>query len=72
VLPIGAGAEVGGEPTAAADADASDGVGAAIEMGMWSRGGTSSGTSEGHYWMEQPEPFSSWFPCGHGLHRPRS
>jgi hypothetical protein len=32
VLPIGAGAEVGGVPTAAADA----GVGAAVRVGRWS------------------------------------
>jgi hypothetical protein len=50
VLPAGAGAEVGGEPTAATDADA--GVVAAIEVGRWSRGGTPSGTSEEHYQME--------------------
>jgi hypothetical protein len=52
VLPAGAGAEVGGEPTAAANADA--GAGAAIEVGRWSRGGTPSGTSEEHCQMEQP------------------
>jgi hypothetical protein len=68
VLPAGAGAEVGGEPTAAADADA--GAGAAIEVGRWSRGGTPSGTSKEHYWMEQSQPSSSWFPCGCGWQRP--
>jgi hypothetical protein len=57
VLLAGADAEVGGEPTAAADADV--GVAAAIEVGRWSRGGTSSGTSEECYWMEQPQPSSS-------------
>jgi hypothetical protein len=59
-----------GEPTAAADA----GVGAAVAIGVgrWSRGGTPSGTSEEHYWMELPQPSSSWFPCGRGLHHPRS
>jgi hypothetical protein len=50
VLPVGAGVEVGGEPTAAADAAA--GVG--VEVDRWSRGGTPSGTSEEHYQMEQP------------------
>jgi hypothetical protein len=45
VLPAGAGAEVGGEPTAAADADA----GAGVEVDRWGRGGTPSGTSEEHY-----------------------
>jgi hypothetical protein len=44
-----AGAEVGGEPTVAADADA----GAAVEVGRWSRDSTPSGTLEEHYWMEQ-------------------
>jgi hypothetical protein len=38
--PAGAGAEVGGEPTAAADTDA----GATIEVDKWSCGGTRSGT----------------------------
>jgi hypothetical protein len=38
VLPVVAGAEVGGVPTAAA-----------VEVGRWSRGGTPSGTSEEHY-----------------------
>jgi hypothetical protein len=50
VLPAGAGAGVGREPTAAADADASPDV--AVEVGRWSRGGTPSGTSEEHYRME--------------------
>jgi hypothetical protein len=45
VLPAGAGAEVGGEPTTAADADAGGGV----EADRWGRGGTPSGTSEEHY-----------------------
>jgi hypothetical protein len=52
VLAIGVGAEVGRESTSAADVDA--GNGAAIEVGRWSRGSTPSGTSEEHYWMEQP------------------
>jgi hypothetical protein len=43
---------VGGEPTAAADADA----GAAVGMGRWGHGGAPSGTSEEHYQMEQPQP----------------
>jgi hypothetical protein len=68
VLPAGADAEVDGEPTAATDADA----GAGVEVDRWGRGGTASGTSEEHCWMEQPQPSSSWFPCGRGLHRPRS
>jgi hypothetical protein len=62
VLPAGAGAEVGGEPIAATDAHA--GAGAAVEVGKWSHGGTSSSTSEEHYQMEQLHPSSSWFPCG--------
>jgi hypothetical protein len=60
VLPAGADVEVGGEPTAVADAAA----GAGVEADRWGRGGTSSGTSEEHYWMERPQPSSSWFPCG--------
>jgi hypothetical protein len=70
VLPTGAGTEVGGEPTAATDIDA--GAGAADEVDRWSRGGTPSGTSGEHYRMEQPQPSSSWFPCEHILHHPRS
>jgi hypothetical protein len=66
VLPAGADAEVGGEPTAAVDAAA--GVG--VEVDRWGCGGTSFGTLEEHYWMERPQPSSSWFPCGHGLHHP--
>jgi hypothetical protein len=48
MLPAGVGTEVGGEPTAAADADA----GATVEVGKWSRGGTPFYTLEEHYWME--------------------
>jgi hypothetical protein len=70
VLPTDAGAGVGGEPIAAIDADA--GAGAAIEVDGWSRGGTPSGTLWEHYQIEQPQPSSSWFPCGRGLHHPRS
>jgi hypothetical protein len=54
VLPAGAGAEVGGKPTAATDADA--GASAAVEVSRWSHGGTPFGTSEEHYRMEQPQP----------------
>jgi hypothetical protein len=43
VLPVGADAEVGGEPTAAADIGA--GAAAAIGVGRWSRGGTPSGAT---------------------------
>jgi hypothetical protein len=70
VLPAGVDAEVGGEPTTAMDTDA--GVATAVEVGRWSRGGTQSGTSEEHYWMEQPQPSFFWFPCGRGWRRPRS
>jgi hypothetical protein len=52
VLPMGAGAEVGWEPTAATDTGTN--AAAAIRVGRWSRGGTLSGTSEEHYRMEQP------------------
>jgi hypothetical protein len=69
VEPTGAGVEVGGEPTTAVDTDA--GASAAVEMDRWSRGCTSSGTSEEHYRMEQPQPSSSWIPCGRELHHPR-
>jgi hypothetical protein len=68
VLPAGADAEVGGEPTTAADVAADAGV----EVDRWGRGGTPSGTSEEHYWMERSQPSSSWFPCGCRLHHPRS
>jgi hypothetical protein len=59
LLPVGAGAEVGGEPTTAADAGASAGAGPAVGVGRWSCGGTPSGTSEEHYRMELPQPSSS-------------
>jgi hypothetical protein len=67
VLPAGAGIEVGGEPTATADA----GVGAAVTVGVgrWSHRGTPSSTLEEHYRMELSRPSSSWFPCGCGWHR---
>jgi hypothetical protein len=68
VLPAGAGADVGGELTAAADADT--GAGLVIEVGRWSHGGTPSSTSEEHYWMEQPHSSSSWFPCVRELRHP--
>jgi hypothetical protein len=65
VLPTGAGAEVGGKPTATADA------GAGGEAGRWGCDGTPSGTLKEHYRMELPQPSSSLLPCGHGLHHPR-
>jgi hypothetical protein len=68
VLPAGVGAEVGGEPTAAADTDA----GAAVEVDKWSRGGTPSSTSGEHCRTEQPQPSSSCFPCGREWHHLRS
>jgi hypothetical protein len=68
VLPTGAGAEVGREPTTAADAGA--GAAAAVGVGRWSCGGTPSATLDEHYRMELPQPSSSWFPCGSGLHHP--
>jgi hypothetical protein len=43
VLPAGAGAEVGGETTAAVDADAG------VEVDRWSHDGTPSDTLEEHY-----------------------
>jgi hypothetical protein len=45
VLPAGVGVEVGGEPTAAVDADA----GAGVEVDRWGHGRTPSNTSEEHY-----------------------
>jgi hypothetical protein len=68
VLPAGAGAKVGGEPTATTDAD----VGAGVEVGRWSHGGTLSGTLEERNYMEQPQPSSFWFPYVRGLHSPQS
>jgi hypothetical protein len=50
VLPAGASAEVGEEPTVATDANA--GAVVAVEVGRWNRDVTQSGTSEKHYWME--------------------
>jgi hypothetical protein len=47
VLPIGAGAGVGGEPIAAANAGAD--IATADEVGRWGRDGIPSGTLEGHY-----------------------
>jgi hypothetical protein len=70
VLPTGAGAEVGVEPTTAADTGAGAGAVAAVGVGRWSHGGTPSGTLEEHYWTELPHHSSSWFPCERGLHRP--
>jgi hypothetical protein len=70
VLPAGVNTEVGSEPNATADADV--GAAVAVEVGRWNRGGTPSGTSEEHYWMEQPQPSSSWFSCERRWRRPRS
>jgi hypothetical protein len=52
VLPTDAAAEVGEEPTAAADV----GVDAAVagEVSRWSRGGIPSDTSEEHYQTKLP------------------
>jgi hypothetical protein len=47
VLPAGVGAEVGGEPTAAAGTGVD--VAAAGEVGRWSHGGTPSSTSVEHF-----------------------
>jgi hypothetical protein len=54
VLPTGAGAKVGGEPSAAADTGAD--VAAIDEAGRWSRDGTLSSTLEEHYRTELPQP----------------
>jgi hypothetical protein len=67
VLPGGVGTEVGGEPTAAADA----GAAAADEVGKWGHDGTPSGTLGEHYQMKLPQPSSSLPPCRCGLHRLR-
>jgi hypothetical protein len=66
VLLTGAGAEVGGMPTAAADT----GVDAATagEVSRWSHGGTPSDTSGEHFQTELPQPSSAWFPYGCGSH----
>jgi hypothetical protein len=56
VLPTGAGAQVGGEPIAAADAGAE--AAAADEAGRWDHDGTPPGTLEGHYSTELPQPSS--------------
>jgi hypothetical protein len=70
VLPAGASAEVGREPTTAVDTCA--GAAAATGVGRWSRGGTPFDTLEEYYRMELPQPSSSWFPCVLGWHRPQS
>jgi hypothetical protein len=64
VLPAGADAEVGREPTAAADAGA-DG-----KVGRWGHDGTPSGTLEEHYQTELPQPSSSLLPYGRSSHHP--
>jgi hypothetical protein len=63
VLPVGADAEVGEEPTAATD----DGA----DAGEWGGGGTPSDTSEEHHRKDLPQTSSSWSPCGHGSCHPR-
>jgi hypothetical protein len=65
VLPVGAGTEVGGGPTATVDASA---AAAADEAGRWSQDGTPSGTSGEHYRTVLPQPSSFLPPCGHRLH----
>jgi hypothetical protein len=67
VLPVGAGAELRGEPTAGVDAAAAD----ASEVGKWGHDGTLSDTSVEHYRMELPQASSSLPPCGRGTHHPR-
>jgi hypothetical protein len=49
VLPAGAGAEVGREPTAMADAGVGASATAAVRVGRWIHGGTPFGTLEEHY-----------------------
>jgi hypothetical protein len=65
VLSTGADVDVSGKPTADADAGADAG-----EAGRWGDDDTPSSTLEEHYRMELPQPFSSYSPCGHELHRP--
>jgi hypothetical protein len=67
VLLVGADAEVGGEPSAAADAGADI---AAISEGVSGHDGTASRTSGEHYRMELPQPSSSLSPCGCESHCP--
>jgi hypothetical protein len=64
VLPVGAGTEMGREPTAGAD------VATAGEAGRWGHDGTPFGTSGEHYRTELPQPSSSLLPCGCRLHHP--
>jgi hypothetical protein len=54
---LGAGAKVGGESTAAADAGVD--AAAADKVGRWSRGGIPSGTSGEHFRTELPQPSPS-------------
>jgi hypothetical protein len=66
VLPAGAGAEVGGKPTAVA----TTGANAADEAGRLVCDGTPSGTLEEHCRTELPQPYISLLPCGRGSHNP--
>jgi hypothetical protein len=61
VLPTGAGAEVGGEPTATTNTGADAATG---EVGKWGHDGTPSGTSVEHYRTKLPQSSSSLSPCG--------
>jgi hypothetical protein len=69
VLPAGAGAEVGEEPTAAAKTVVDATVDAG-EAGKWGHDGALSNTSREHYRRELPQPSTSLPPCGRGLHHP--
>jgi hypothetical protein len=59
-LLLPADANVGGRPTAAAEAG---------EAGRLGEDDTPYGTLEEHYQMGLPQPFSSYSPCGCGSHR---
>jgi hypothetical protein len=68
VLPAGAGAEVGREPSVAADIGVDVASG---KVGRWHHGGTPSSTLEEHYRTELPQPSSSLFPYECGSHHLR-
>jgi hypothetical protein len=61
VLPVGAGTEVGWEPTTAVDAGASAGA-TVDEAGKWGHDGTPSSISGEHYRTELQHPSSSLPP----------
>jgi hypothetical protein len=65
-VPAGAGAKVGGEPTATADAGAGDGDGVAVRVGRWSRGGSIRRRSTTG-WSSHNLPLLGFLVCADGI-----